>query len=201
MEYELQVEDTINHLSFETFLKVLEHVPMLKIRKWLDEDVQFLFMIMYWSGLRPMEAIKLSKADLHLGTRTIDLHKTKTKNADYGMIPYHFVPELKAWLDTKEDGRLFPGLKYITFYFWCKRLGKMIGIPAWTTPKSETHEMTVGHLPRKSIGKNLLAGVHVAPDGKDYTIYDVQALLRHSDPLVTGKHYLKVDSNALKKRY
>jgi len=199
--YELQVEDTVNHLSFETFLKVMDTIPELHIRKWKDEDVRFLFKIMYWSGLRPMEAIRLEKKDVHLRTRTLDLHQTKTKGVDYGMIPYHFVPELQAWIAEKEDGRLFQDLKYITFYFWLKRLGKMLDIPAWTTPKSESKEMTVGHLMRKSIGKNLLAGVHIAPDEKEYTIYDVQALLRHSDPLVTGKHYLKTDINALKKRY
>ncbi len=201
MPYQLEVEDSINHMSYPTLLKVIDSIPLLKIRKWKDEDVQFLFKIMYWSGLRPMEAIKLCKEDFHLRTRTIDLHATKTKKIDYGMFPQHFGPELAEWLNRKEDGRLFADLKYITFYFWIRRLGKMHGIKAWNTPKSESHEMTKGHLMRKSIGKNLLAGVHVAPDGSEYTIFDVSPLLRHKDITVTANHYLKTSLDAVKKKY
>jgi hypothetical protein len=43
-------------MNQEDFTRVLETIPDLKIRKWSNNDVRFLFKIMYWSALRPMEA-------------------------------------------------------------------------------------------------------------------------------------------------
>ena len=163
--------------------------------------MQFLFNIMYWSGLRPSEAIKLHKEDFHLKTRKIDLYETKTKHYDSAIIRTQFVDDLKIWLGSKDDGPLFPGLIYKTLYRWMKKLGIMCEVIAWTTPRKITKEMTVCHAPRKSIGKNLLAGVHRAPDGGTYTILEVSKLLRHADPLMTEKHYLNVDDMALRRRY
>lgn len=200
-QYELEVEDSFNHISYPTWERIIDTIPQLYIMKHSHEDVKFLFKIMYWSGLRPAEVIKLKKEDFHLKTKRIDLFETKTKHYDNAVIRTPFIPELEAWLKTKGNGPLFPGLKYLTLYRWMKKLGKMCDVIAWTTPRSKTKEMTVCHGPRKSIGKNMLAGIHKAPDEKEYTPLEVSKVLRHADPLTTLKHYLNVDDMAIRKRY
>ena len=203
IQYDLEVEDSFNHISYETWLDIIDHIPQLIIYgdKYTHTDIQFLFKIIYWSGLRSAEVLKLKKENVHIKTRKIDLFETKTKHYDSAIIPMTFRDELEGWLNTKPDGYLFPDLSYKTLYRGMKKLGKMCNVIAWTTPKSVTKEMTVCHGPRKSIGKNMLAGVHIAPDGKEYTPFEVSKLLRHSDVLTTMKHYLNVDDMALRKRY
>lgn len=177
-------------------------IPSLKIRKWKDEDVQFLFSIMYWSGLRVAEAIKLRKEDFRLKTRRINLYNTKTKSIDKGIIPMTFIAEVEEYLKGKDDGPILPDLNYKAVYRWMKRLGIMLDIPAWVTPRSKTGEMTVCHAMRKSIGKNLLAGVHLSPiDGQRYSILEISKLLRHKKPSMTEEHYLKVSDDAMMRRY
>lgn len=200
-QYEIEVEDSFNHISYKTWQKIIRSIPKLVIRRYAYEDVQFLFNIMYWSGLRPAEAIKLHKEDFHLKTRKIDLFGTKTKHYDSAIIRTQFVDEIKPWLDSKGNGPLFPKLIYKTLYRWMKKLGIMCEVIAWTTSRKVTKEMTVCHAPRKSIGKNLLAGVHKGPDGQSYTILEVSKLLRHSSPTMTEEHYLNVDDMALRRRY
>ncbi len=202
MSYTVEIEDTYNHITFKTMQKAIAHIPDLKIRKWIDEDIQFLLWIMYWSGLRPSEAIFLKKEDFNLITRDIFLGKTKTKKGgDKAIIPVVFVNELDEWLKDKEPGRLFPELTYKPLYMWLKKLGRLLDISAWTTPKSESGEMTVCHAPRKSIGKNLIAGVHLKPNGKPYTIIDASKLLRHKSVAMTQDNYLKVTYEGLKTEY
>jgi len=201
-EYDLEIEDTYNHITYETMLLAVQSVPQLKIRKWKDEDVQFLLMLMYWSGLRVAEAIKLKKEDFHTRTRRMDLYNTKTKSIEKGIIPMSFLPEVEEYLKTKDDGPLLPDLSYKPVYRWLKRLGVMLDIPAWITPRQTTGEMTVCHAMRKSIGKNLIAGVHLSPvDGKKYSIIEVSKLLRHSKPSMTEEHYLKISDEAMLRRY
>lgn len=198
----MEIEDTYNHITYETLLNAIDHIPDLKIRKWLDEDVAFLLKTMYWSGLRPSEAVKLKKEDFHLNTRTIFLGKTKTKEAgDTAIIPVFFIDETKAYIQQKEDGQLLPGLKYKPLWTWLKKLGEMLDIPAWNTPRSESKEMTVGHGLRKSVGKNLIAGKHLQPNGERFSIMDVSQLLRHKKVSMTEEHYLKVTQEALKRKY
>jgi integrase len=176
-------------------------VPQLQSRKWKDDDIVFLFSIMYWSGLRGGEAIKLEKKDFNTRTRRITLHDTKTKVVEKAIIPMTFVAETQEYLKTKSDGQLFPGLKYLTLYRWMKKLGKVLQVPAWTTPRKKTGELTVCHAMRKSIGKNLIAGVHLAPDGGNYSIIEVSKLLRHKKPSMTEEHYLKISDESLMRRY
>jgi integrase len=201
LQYELEVEDSFNHISYETWQYIIDSIPQITILKHNHKDIQFLFKIMYWSGLRPAEAIKLQKKDFHTKTRKIDLFETKTKHYDSAVIPMTFRDELAAWLETKPQGDLFPGLQYKTLYRWMKKLGKICDVIAWTTPRSVTKEMTVCHGPRKSIGKNMLAGVHVGPKGVQYNSLIVSKVLRHSNPLTTVKHYLNVDDMAVRKVY
>ena len=58
---------------------IIETIPDLKIRKWIDEDIQMLFKILYWGALRPSEGLKLKKEDFNITNRTIHLGKTKTR--------------------------------------------------------------------------------------------------------------------------
>ena len=185
------MKSTNNYLNQQDFAKVIDEIPRLMIRKWNDEDIQMLFEILYWCALRPNEGIRLRKEDFDLESRKISLGKTKTKLNDIAPIPSVFVPKLANYLEFKEEGRLFDGLTYNSFYPWLKKLGKWCDIPAWTTPQNETGEKTVGHIFRKSIGKDMLTGVHLTKNGTKFSIPVISKQLRHSKPSITIDSYLK----------
>ncbi len=185
------MKSTNNYLNQEDFAKVLDEIPTLSIRKWYDEDVCMLLKLLYWCALRPIEGIRLKKEDFDLESRKIDLGKTKTKANDKAPIPSRFVSELEAYLINKEGGRLFDGLTYNTFYPWLKKLGKKLDIPSWTTHQALTGEKTVGHIFRKSIGKDMLTGVHRNKDGNKFAIPIISKQLRHAKPSITIDSYLK----------
>lgn len=178
----------------QDFELVLSAVHQLGIRKWLDHDVQMLFKILYWCALRPSEGIRLKKEDFNLAEREVYLGRTKTEAQGKAPIPMLFIEELTAYLSTKESGSLLKDLTYDTAYLWFKRLGLLLGIKAWTTPKSETKENTVGHIFRKSVGKDMIAGTY----GKKIPYEIVSKQLRHVKPSITIDHYLKASIEAVK---
>lgn len=141
----------------EQFIRLLDAVPRLKIRKWKDSDVVMLFKITYWIALRIGEALKLQVDDFDLELRYVYLGRTKTEVNDKRIIPVAFVPELRQYLKDKH-GALFPGMNYPIVYNWLIRLGKMLDIKALTTPQSETREKTKTHIFRKSRGKDMYFG-------------------------------------------
>ncbi len=194
------MEDSANYMSIKTFHKVLESIPLLKIRKWNDRDVKFLFKNTYWMGLRPSEAIRLRKEDFKLNNRYVYLGKTKTKKAgDSTIIPLEYVQELETYLEKKPEGRLLPGLKYNTMYLWMKRLGKILDIPAWTTPESESGEKTVGHIMRKSLGKHMNEGLYGDELKGDFVT--IQGVMRHKDIGMTVNVYLKLNKENVKEKW
>ena len=67
------MKSTNNYMNPEEFQRVLDHIPQLNIRKWLDEDIQWLFKICYHCALRMGEAVKLEKKDFDIERREIDL--------------------------------------------------------------------------------------------------------------------------------
>lgn len=188
------MKDKVNHMTQETFHIVLQTIPDLNIRKWHNMDVQMLFQILYWCGLRPSEGIKLEKEDFDFERREITLHRTKTHKMDYVTIPLLFIDDLRQYIDIKPNGRIFPDLTYMTMYYWIIRLGEKLKIPAWTINESESGEKTKGHIFRKSIGKDMVMGIH----GKKVSGYVVSKHLRHGDERTTFKHYLKVDIEQVK---
>lgn len=190
-------KSTSNYLNPEDFERVIQTIPSLGIRKWADYDVEMLFRILYWCALRPIEGIKLSKEDFDLESRKVYLGKTKTHKNDVAPIPLVFVDELGDYLELKESGRLFEGLTYNTFYPWLKKLGRKLDIPSWITLQEETGEKTVGHIFRKSIGKDMLNGVHRTRDGRKFEIPIISKQLRHSKPSITQDHYLKATTEAV----
>ena len=191
------MRSTNNYLNQNDFERVIDEIPNLYIRKWMDDDIEMLFRILYWCALRPNEGIRLSKEDFDLESRKIYLGKTKTHTNDVAPIPMVFIPELQSYLYNKEPGRLFPGLTYNTFYPWLKKLGKRLDIPSWVTLQAETGEKTVGHIFRKSIGKDMLTGVHRTRDGKKFEIPIISKQLRHSKPSITVDSYLKSSIEAV----
>ena len=54
------MKSTRNHLSQDDFNMVLDYIPKLNLRKYKIEDIQMLFKISYWCGLRIGEALKLT---------------------------------------------------------------------------------------------------------------------------------------------
>ena len=187
-------KSTINYINEVDFHRIIAAIPQLKIRKWMDNDVEMLFKILYWSALRPMEGIKLSKEDIDLANQILYLGKTKMKSHDKAKISKIFIPELTEWLKEKQPGRLFPGLSYHVFYAWIIRLGKLLEIQAWQIPEYRSGEKTKGHIFRKSVGKDMLQG-KFGEDAAQITI--ISKLLRHSTPTMTMNYYLKVDEDKL----
>lgn len=178
--------------------QVIDTIPQLAIRKWDDRDIQMLFKILYWCGLRPIEGIKLEKADFNFVNREINLHKTKTRKNDHALIPSIFCTELELYVKSRPDGRLFHELTYDTFYRWLKRLGVLCNIEAWTTHQKETGEKTVGHIFRKSIGKDMIYGVQTDNNGNKFDIVLISKHLRHAKPSTTIDHYLKANIQQIK---
>ena len=182
-----------NYIPPELFGDIVQAVPELHIRKWKDEDVQMLFKIAYWCGLRINEAIKRKAEDFDLELRYVYLGITKTKKQDRGTIPELFVPELERWLKDK-TGPLFPGMNYHIVYHWCGRLGKLLHIEAWLEPQSATGEKTKTHIFRKSVGKDMIYGTI---DGVKQPLNIVQKKLRHTTLDMTS-NYLKVGAEDVK---
>ncbi len=192
------LRSTNNYMNPDDFQLVLDAIPMLHIRKWKDEDIRMLFKILYWVALRPVEGIELKKEDVDLESRNLYLGNTKTRNNDAAPIPRRFVPELSEYLSHKKEGRLFDGLTYNTFYPWLKKLGVILDIEAWTTPQQETKEKTVGHIFRKSLGKDMVYGVHKDKNNQKFEIPIISKQLRHSKPSITIDHYLKASIESVK---
>ena len=176
---------TANYLSQEDFDRILEAIPTLHIRKWGDEDVQYLLKLLYHLALRPMEGIMLEKEMFDLKNRKCYLGKTKTQKASSVVIPKVFIDELAQWLCFKHEGRLFPNLTYPVFWTWLKRLGKMLEIQPWESGnRVRTGELTVGHIFRKSWGKDMIDA--------DKSIMVISKQLRHTTYDMTYNKYLKV---------
>lgn len=182
-----------NYIPPELFDSIVQSIPALRIRKWKDEDIQMLFKITYWCGLRINEAIKRKAEDFDLELRYVYLGITKTKKQDRGTIPEKFLPELSQWLQGKA-GPLFPGLNYYIVYHWCGKLGRMLNIEAWLEPQSKTGEKTKTHIFRKSVGKDMVYGTI---DGVKQPLNIVQKKLRHTTLDMTS-NYLKVGAEDVK---
>ncbi len=187
---------TMNYINRDDFERILDTIPQLGIRKWLDDDVKILFQIMYYSALRPGEAIRLKKEDIDIKNQTIYLGKTKTKTIDTAQIFYGFSDDLEEWLWDKEDGRLFIDLTYHRVYEWIARLGKMLQIQAWLIPEYKSGEKTKAHIFRKSIGKDMVNGVY-GEDAQQIPV--IQKLMRHSKSTTTIDSYLKISNEKLKR--
>ena len=185
-----------NYISPEQFEKILEAIPRLGIRKWLDSDIQMLMKICYWCALRFNEGARLKVEDFNLKNLEIFLGKTKTNKEDIATIPPSFVQELSNFLEGKQ-GPLFPGLEYQTAIKWIYRLGKMLDIKAWTTPQRITGEKTKTHIFRKSISKDLYLGTWTEQKAP---LNVVSKKLRHKgrNPAGTTWQYLKLDTEDVK---
>jgi integrase len=180
------MDSTPNYMNQDDFDAVIRAIPILHIRKWLDSDVEYLFKILYHMALRPSEGIKREKKDFDIKNRMVYLGKTKTNNNDKAVIPKIFVDELELWLSTKEEGRLFPDLKYITFWTWLSKLGLMLDIDAWKPDnRKRISENTKGHIFRKSWGKDALEN--------KVPVNVISKHLRHKKPSMTIDYYLKSD--------
>lgn len=191
------MEGRFNYMPPSQLQLVIDEIPNLGIRKWKDYDVEYLFKNLYWMALRPTEGIKLKKEDFNLTEKQCYLGQTKTIQQDYAPIPDPYIPELSRYLEQKEPGRFLKGLEYKPFYYWLKRLGKLCNIPAWTTPQKETGEKTMGHIFRKSLGKDMRIGTH----GKKFEIEVISRQLRHSKPSITMDSYLKLSIEAVKEAW
>lgn len=191
------MQSRFNYMNPEQLDLVIQHIPDLGIRKWYDRDIAQLFKNLYWLALRPVEGIMLKKEDFNLSEKEVYLGKTKTRKQDFAAIPPPYIPELSRYLSTKKPDRLLPGLTYKTFYPWLKRLGEICDIPAWTTPASETGEKTVGHIFRKSLGKDMEIGTH----GKKFKYPVISKQLRHKKVSTTIDSYLKLGIESVKEEW
>ena len=182
------MDSTNNYINKTDLDRIIQAVPEIKIRKWETKDVQFLFKLLYYCALRPMEGIMLSRSDFNLNDRYIKLKQTKTEFNIQKTIPTIFMPEVEKYLRTKLEGRLLPDLKYITFYFWLKKLGKICNIEAWTTSQLDTKEKTVGHGFRKSFGKACLFGEILDKNGDEIPLTIISKHLGHKTIEMTYKY-------------
>jgi integrase/recombinase XerD len=186
------VEGRRNYLSQEQFDKLIEHIPDLNSRKWTNEEIEFLFKLSYWCGLRISEAVQVRKEDVNLTERDILLKKVKGGKNELVKIPPIFISELRQFLEKRDDDFLFFGCNRAIVHYWLKKLGTSLGISALVTPQSITKEKTKTHIFRKTIAKDFFEGKF----GKPALITLVQKKLRHKDTMTTWK-YLNVDEAVL----
>lgn len=182
-----------NYMNQVQFAQLLDHVPDLKLRKWKSEDIEMIFEIAYWCGLRMIEARRLHAEDFDLEAKEVYLGKTKTRKEDYATIPTPFVPRLRQYLKDKKGPLLDPMPTRDTVYKWLMTLGRDLNIIALTTPQEKTGEKTKTHIFRKSVGKDMVYGTH----GKKATLATVKEHLRH-EKIETTIKYLKADKEEVK---
>ena len=190
------MESKNNYINPETFEKIIEYLPSLEFRKWDAKDVQYLFKISYWCGLRMSESCKIKAEDIDIEAGEIYLGLTKKKKNSIAIIPPSFKEELWDYIKEKPDGLLLPDVNPQIVRVWIRKIGKDLNIKAWTTSQEETGEKTQTHIFRKSSAKDLLMGTH----GKKAPLNIIQKILRH-DSLDTTSKYLKVDTDAVKEFY
>ena len=188
------MQSQVNYINPEDFERILDEIPYLNIRKWSDNDIKWLFKILYWIALRPIEGIKLSREDFNLEDRYVYLGKTKTMKGDKAVIPKLFTEPLRQYLAIKQDGRLFPGLSYNTFYPWTVKLGQRLGIKAWIEKEKDTGEKTKGHIFRKTNLKDMYFGTW----GERIDPILIAGQSRHKNTAVLFNNYLRLGSEATK---
>jgi len=181
-----------NYIDPSQFQQMIQAIPRLNVRKWSDKDVEMIFKISYWLGLRMIETTRLKAEDFNLLLREVYLGLTKTKKEDYAAVPTPFIPELEEFLHGKK-GALFPDCNSQIVRVWLTRLGIMLDIPALTTPQEVTGEKTKTHIFRKSIGKDLLYGTH----GDKAPLNIISRTLRH-ESLDTTSKYLRAGNEDVK---
>lgn len=187
-----------NYMPPEQFNQVIDAIPRLHIRKWKDEDIQMLFKLCYWCGLRISEAMKLSVEDFDVDHHQVFLGQTKTEKLGYATISPLGLSEVRMYLMNKQ-GLLFPELTYGTVYKWIYRLGEMLHIKAWETSQKISGEKTKTHIFRKTIGKDMMWGI-TDKDGRKAPLNVISEKLRHKgkNPLATTYLYLKMGIEGVK---
>ena len=172
--------------SFQAVLKYVQ--DNLKIRRLENIDIQMIFKIAYFAGLRINEVLDLKKDSFDLDLLQIKLGQTKTKKHDIASFPEKFKDELQEYLSTERavlprNQLLFPVSRQ-SAYKWIMKIGQDLEISAWTTPQSESGEKTKTHLFRKSIGKDMIK--------KGAPLNVIMNKLRHNN-LATTSEYLKLN--------
>lgn len=186
------VKSTQNYLSPQDFDRILEAIPILKLKKWSHEDVAFVFKMAYWLDLRITEAVTRKVEDFDFERHELYLGRTKTEKGAVTNIPPPIEDELKAFVQGKK-GRLFPGLTRYRVYDWITKLGRHLDITCLTASVKETGENTKCHIFRKSMAKDMLYGTH----GKKAPLNVIMKSLRHTN-LGTTTKYLRVQHEDVK---
>lgn len=191
------MKSTFNYVNPADMQKILNSVNNINLRKWDPVQIQMLFKICYWLGLRMIEARKLKVEDFDFDRREVYLGKTKAKENDSRKIPLIFIPELELYLRGK-TGQILKEIPHRkTVEMWARKIGLELDLAAWTTPQKETHEKTKGHIFRKSLGKDMLAGTPgITPQGRKAGLPIVSLQLGHSN-LLTTTRYLKAAGAAV----
>ena len=185
----LQLSDNVNYISPEMFDRILSECEKLPLYTCKPEDVQMIFKIAYYAGLRVNEVLKLRPKNIHFDLFEIELGHTKTEQRGLASFPKSFVEELKEYVKDKDQVELLFPVSRQTAYTWLMKIGNTLKINALTTPQTETHEKTKTHIFRKSIGKDMLY--------KGASLNIIQRKLRHSN-INTTSEYLKIKLNDVK---
>lgn len=173
-------------LSPEDFRKLIDTTrASTKKRQHLDGPSRAaLYLFAARTGFRAGVLAKLTKADVRLDDPVphIPTGAAMQKSRKALAIPMSaaFVTELRAWLEARPDGLLWPGKWHTVNFAGAKMLRKDMqaaGIPL------ETADGTVDfHALRHLCATNLaLSGV---------PLHVTQAFLGHSTPTLTARHYL-----------
>ena len=130
------------------------------------------------------EAFNWDEGILYLG-------RTKTKD-NFVPVPPQASGRLHSFFEEWGYERpVLPGCYVKRVYQWLLKAGRDLDIEALTTPQQVSGEKTTTHIFRKSLAKDMLSGRF----GKAASVAEVQAQLRHHNPVITGQ-YLRLGYKA-----
>ena len=172
-------------------------IDRLNLRYVDNDSVKFAFRLMLGCGLRRNEMLQLSVESLELdGERcyvVIPRRKSGAVNKRQ-RIPGPLAVVARQYVARRRAAGVPDSYKIVeadpsTFYRWMKRVGKMTKLPALCTPRSESHECTITHLPRKTKAQALYLGQYGYPQAGLGTIAKI---LDHRS-VVTTSRYIRAD--------
>ena len=173
-----------NYITPKQFKELLEHVPDLKSRKWPSSNIRICYYLAYACALRISEALQVRGRNFDWGRGELYLGKTKTKSNFVAVPPWARGRLQGFFSEWGDDDPILPGCSRQTVYRWLLKAGQDLDIEALATEQVTSGEKSITHVFRKSLAKDMLWGRW----GRKANIAEVQAQLRHENPIITGKY-------------
>lgn len=150
------------------------------------QQFQLLFKLMFFSGLRVAEVLKLTKSDFNLEDQTLMVKSNKTKEQKTTITP-NLIGELKEHLEKKLDSNRVFNISRMTVWLYAKNTARVAGLNLFKQQKEREIQGAFTKLFRNSCERYMLN------NGANSDLVDLK--LRSS----SGTNYGRQTLNDLKK--